>query len=339
MRTFAIRLYKSLVKPVHNRSDSSAIGFALKAVFSLFIIGYILVKLLGDNLSFFDYLKELTWKDSIWIVLALAGMWVNLGFEAMKWLVMVRKSDADYPFQQALVSVFAGLTAGIFTPNRIGDYAGRIAFLSPDLRFKAVAWLFVDRLCQMLVTIWMGTLSFEYFWHFHQLSIANGIHVSLETLLLFRYFLWTVTILLPTGLLILPWAIQSFAFFNRYHYFRKIYLGFRELSPKILLQIVGLGFMRYLAFSLQYYFLLIAFGYEGSFLLALAMILAVFLVKSVIPSITLTELGIRESVAMTIMGVFAVSGFIAFSSTFLLYLINIILPALVGLVFINRLKI
>ena len=97
--------------------------------------------------------------------------------------------------------------------------------------------------------------------------------------------------------------------------------------------------MRYLAFSLQYYFLLIAFGYEGSFLLALAMILAVFLVKSVIPSITLTELGIRESVAMTIMGVFAVSGFIAFSSTFLLYLINIILPALVGLVFINRLKI
>ena len=97
--------------------------------------------------------------------------------------------------------------------------------------------------------------------------------------------------------------------------------------------------MRYLAFSFQYYLLLIAFGYQGSLLLALAMILAVFLIKSVIPSITLTELGIRESVAMVIMGGFAVSSFTAFSSTFLLYVINIILPALVGLFFLNRLKI
>ena len=111
-----------------------------------------------------------------------------------------------------------------------------------------------------------------------------------------------------------------------------------ELDRTLLLKITGLAICRYLTFTGQYYLLMLAFGYEGSFLLAIGMVWAIFFVKSVIPSISLTELGIRESIAIALMGTFAVPAVTAFTSTFVLYVFNIILPAVVGLLFVHKLK-
>ena len=339
MRAIALRIYKSLADHSDYSLTRKRTVFVLKAAFSFFILGYIIFKLIGEKISLADYMTYLSGTGLLWILLGMGGMWLNLAFEACKWWLMVRKADRNYKFIEAYKSVFAGLTTGIFTPNRIGEYAGRIVFLQPAIRLKAVAYLFIDRVCQMIVTIFMGTIAFEYFWAFHSEELLTLLPLSALKLEFFRLSLWFLSFASPIALLL----IQQFAPFlpglRKYSFFQKMTAGFEDLSPVTVFQVIGLGTLRYLVFTAQYICLLLAFGYQGTLTLAIAMVLSVFLVKSIIPSITLTELGIRESVAITIMGSFAVSGFIAFSSTFFLYLMNIILPSIIGLIFLNRMKV
>ncbi|MEM6263500.1 MAG: hypothetical protein AAGI38_13390 [Bacteroidota bacterium] len=68
------------------------------------------------------------------------------------------------------------------------------------------------------------------------------------------------------------------------------------------------------------------------------MIGLIFFAKSLVPSVALTELGIRESIALTVMGLFDVSPITAFTSTFVLYILNLILPAIAGLIGVQKWK-
>ena len=102
--------------------------------------------------------------------------------------------------------------------------------------------------------------------------------------------------------------------------------------------VYGLSGLRYLTFTLQYVLLLPVFGYSQSFGLAVVLIWIIFLIKSVIPSISLAELGIRESVAIAVMSAVGIAAITAAGSTFLLYLFNIALPALVGIRYIQNMK-
>jgi hypothetical protein len=75
-------------------------------------------------------------------------------------------------------------------------------------------------------------------------------------------------------------------------------------------------------------------------LLAVWMILIIFLLKSFAPSVALSELGVREGIAIFVMEQFAVADpAISFNATFLLYLFNIVLPSVLGMVFLPRMRI
>jgi len=100
-----------------------------------------------------------------------------------------------------------------------------------------------------------------------------------------------------------------------------------------------LSFIRYAVFSTQYWMMMVAFGLDKPAILAFALIGLIFLIKSILPSLAFSELGIRESTALFVTGLFGISAITAFGSAFVLYLINIITPSLLGLIFIQRLKV
>src|SRR5690606_23175243 len=64
---------------------------------------------------------------------------------------------------KAVESVFCGLTIALFTPNRIGEYGGRVFFLSPRKRIIGVVSMSVGAVGQMVVTNVLGSLALLWF--------------------------------------------------------------------------------------------------------------------------------------------------------------------------------
>lgn len=62
------------------------------------------------------------------LLLVVALMFVNWGIEARKWQLLVRLVH-PVPFFQAFKAILAGVSFSVTTPNRIGEYVGRMMYM------------------------------------------------------------------------------------------------------------------------------------------------------------------------------------------------------------------
>ena len=102
--------------------------------------------------------------------------------------------------------------------------------------------------------------------------------------------------------------------------------------------LLGLSAVRYGIFSAQFVFLVFAFAPAASWLAAAGGVALVFFAKSAIPSFTLADLGIREGAAVYFMSALGIAAAAAFNAAFLLFCVNLLLPSLVGLPFVLKLR-
>ena len=121
------------------------------------------------------------------------------------------------------------------------------------------------------------------------------------------------------------------------------------LSSYTLRELIGIIFLslfRFVVFSSQMYLLLKIFSVDLPFFHAMIIIAVTFFVMTIIPTITITELGIRGSVALFLIGMYFGGsdiapqsinlGIIAASTS--LWIINLTIPALIGAIFVLNLK-
>ncbi|MDB5236008.1 MAG: hypothetical protein JWR44_3001, partial [Hymenobacter sp.] len=95
------------------------------------------------------------------VLLALGLVPVNWGLEAWKWYRLARHLE-PVTFGRSFRAVLVGLTLGFATPNRVGDYAGRIIELK-SRRVSALGAVFLGRYCQLVVTVLAGVAGLLYF--------------------------------------------------------------------------------------------------------------------------------------------------------------------------------
>lgn len=309
----------------------------MKIVVSIAAIFYVIYKLQSENTA--TILATLSIKGKEWGYFALSFflITINMGLEAAKWKYLLRFHYPNISFFTALKAILAGNTAGIFTPNRVGEYAGRVLFLPEGKRWEAVTLTLMDRMGQMLITLWYGLAAAAYFAFYFQQKLLSLFSISTDTLF-YAVIMVGIANFIFTLLLIFPaYYLPKSPFTSPF--LEKIRLSFLPISPLTFTKILFMSLLRTLTFSTQYFLLLLALGYDKDYLLAYMMIGLIYLIKSAIPSISLAELGIRESVALSVMGLFGVSNIVAAGSTFLLYLFNIALPALIGVFFVYKIKI
>src|SRR6202000_1534574 len=82
-------------------------------------------------------------------------MLVNWLLESFKWRYLTRKLE-DISAWPAIEAVFCGLTWAIFTPNRLGEYAGRVLFLPSRKRVYGVFAMAVGSFGQNVITNVVG---------------------------------------------------------------------------------------------------------------------------------------------------------------------------------------
>ena len=89
-----------------------------------------------------------------------------------------------------------------------------------------------------------------------------------------------------------------------------------------------------LNFLFYYKFLIVEVAYVDSMILITTMLFIV----SIIPSIAITEIGVRGSVALFLFGLVSSNTIGILSSAFVMWVINLLLPAMLGTIFIFTLK-
>jgi len=289
----------------------------------------------GEGLKAEVWLRDL-WqafkKGAIWPITSAFGLIIfNWGLEAQKWKKLAAKVE-EITFWEAYRAVLVGICLGFVTPNRIGDYAGRIIELRTRQRLQTFGAIFLGRFCQLFWTVAGGSLGLLYF-----VFIFQG-HYSWFGLGLTISFL-LVNICLGIVLFhprIIINVVAALPVLNQFKRFVSI-VGFYTKSEISML--LGLSGLRYLVFVLQFGLLLHAFGVQVSGWQMGMGIASTFLLKSVVPSFTaFTDLGMRELSAMYFFSLLQQNKVAVMSASLSLWFLNIALPCLGGLVFVWRLK-
>ncbi|GGH09280.1 lysylphosphatidylglycerol synthase domain-containing protein [Mucilaginibacter phyllosphaerae] len=315
---------------------------AAKKIFSYLIKAAILVlaflfiynKFLGknDDLARFEKLISVISRGQVIYTLSAVVllMVANWFLESLKWQYLAKKLTRVSVWE-AVEAVFCGLTWAIFTPNRIGEYGGRVMFLPPRKRIHGVFAMAVGAFAQNVITNLVGILASLWFlYYFLNLSIwlYLGIAVlSLAFLTLFLVFYFHIKWLVS-------W-LDKVSFLKKYHRFFDI-MG--RYNRHELLVVIGYSLARFFVFSFQYYLvihlLLPALPFFG-------MIITVFVfifIQSALPSLDLLDVGVRSYTA-THLFLFITNQQIAIiAAVSSIWLINLIIPAIIGSVFVLKLK-
>ena len=86
-------------------------------------------------------------------------MFANWGIEALKWKVCIQKIQR-INFMTAFKAILSGVSFSVSTPNRIGEYLGRVLYMEEGKRIKAVSLTIVGSMSQLIITLLMGCIGF-----------------------------------------------------------------------------------------------------------------------------------------------------------------------------------
>nr|WP_262496296.1 flippase-like domain-containing protein [Chitinophaga caeni] len=274
------------------------------------------------------------------LILLLMGimMMVNWGLEARKWQLLVRPLEY-VPFKRAFMAVFSGVSVSVSTPNRVGEYGGRVLYLANRHKLKAIAATIVGSYSQLIVTIVMGLCGMIFY--INNFEIIKSSQYFAPNF--WEKILLGVLIMICVLIILLYFRLQIIvAIFDKVPILRKakiFVLIIARYSAKDLRKLLLLSTLRYMVFSAQYLILLYALGVTVVWWQGFLMISTIYLVMAIVPTIAIAELGLRGQVSLYFLGLLSknMAGIIA--ATVGLWLINLVLPAVIGCILLLGVKI
>lgn len=284
-------------------------------------LGYVLIQF--DNYDqLWSYFSHITPGNLLKMAFVLALLPINLLLETYKWKFLVSGTEL-ISMHTAFRAVLAGFSTGFITPNRSGEFAGRVLYLKSGNRNAGVFYSVLNSLTQNLVLTLAGLPSAFYFFLF--INNDSSLHPG--------YYLIMVTI----GVIISVVLYFSIPFFTKMK-FRKRFTSFidgiKTFSFRDLFRILSVSLLRYIVFCTQFYAMLLFFGIDIELWQALIAIPASYLFVTFTPSLALSEAAIRTSYAVIFIGAFSTQlAGIAFAGASL-WFINFGLPMLFGAHFI-----
>lgn len=271
-------------------------------------------------------------------------MLLNWGLESVKWKLLISKIEW-ISILRAYQAVLTGVSVSLFTPNRTGDYLGRVFILDKANRVEGVLITVIGSMSQLVITLNVGIIALlafvdEYIripyrigeYVFSGLIFTGPAVVFLVFLLFFKIRILSELISkrIPT----------------KWRHFAEYAGVFAKYRPKELLIVLLLSLLRYIVFGAQFYFLLWIFGVQLPLREALVLIPVIYLAMTMVPSIALIDLGIRGSVSLFVIGLYFSThhhfnpdielGIITAATV--LWLVNLIIPAIMGTFFVFSLK-
>ncbi|MBK7172019.1 MAG: flippase-like domain-containing protein [Bacteroidales bacterium] len=289
----------------------------------------------GSNSAFFEGL-----------IIVMLLMLANWGIEAIKWKRLVSEVE-NISFIKAFQSVITGVTVSIFTPNRTGEFIGRAFILKKGDPLQAVLLTLVGSFSQLLVTLLAGSVALAFT---YRLFLPAGVLIPAWTHVGIMAGLLSGVVILITIFLSIPEFTKFLEtkFKTRLKRISFYLQALQAISRKELILILSLSFLRYFVFSLQFYLMLLIFGVFIPLSSAILLIPVIFITLAVIPTIALSEIGVRSSVSLFFIGEYILQtrgvapgekeSLAIIMAACLLWVINLAIPAIAGVPFVFKLR-
>ncbi|MAT40016.1 MAG: hypothetical protein CL946_10480 [Ectothiorhodospiraceae bacterium] len=271
-------------------------------------------------------LQSFAQADAVPLSAALILLLPNLYVQFAKWRYLLRSAGHSAEDGDVLVSILGGFAAGILTPARIGEFGGRLIGMGGHEKNSVLGLVAVDKAATMLMTVSAGIIA-------SAMLFIDGVSISMR---------------IPAIIAAVSMPIAAIEVFLRLmkssrgdgggrlkQWLSSLMHGAGKLTRRNLYGTAGYSALFYAVFVLQYLLLVSAFG-AIEVLPTVEAIAATLFAKTVIPPVTLGELGIREGLSVAILGFTGISKSAAFNAAFLLFCINVLIPALAGGVAITR---
>jgi uncharacterized protein (TIRG00374 family) len=256
---------------------------------------------------------------------------INWGIEAKKFqLILSKKTEVSY--SNALKSIYAGASTALFTPDRLGNFIGRFIYLKNVDKKVVTAATMLGNFGQLISTITFAFISVF-------LALVFKVSITLSQVN-------TIYLIVPVAI---AWLTLTYYFYNpsqllqlvkKIKWIRKHQDTFNFLedfstaeSSKILM----LSLLRYVIFIIQFYLLLIALGINITGIETICFSGLLYLFTTLIPSPLLGNLGTREVIALLLLSNFENSE-MALVASLLVWLINIIIPSIIGSFFVLKMN-
>jgi len=264
-----------------------------------------------------------------WLYACFLFMPLNWLFESQKWKLLVQPFE-KISFLTSLKAILSGISIAILTPNRMGEYGGRMVMVEAKNNWKAVISTLVSSYAQNIWNIGLGLLATFLFLH------ASGkidAYIYNSGLVLAFVFLIMI-ILLYFNIDLISRLLSRF---SRFKIIKKSLKHLTLLSTyeyQTLSKVLTLALVRYMIYVLQYIFILKFFGLEISYVNAAIGIATIFLVQTSLPLPPIIGFLARGEIALLVWEAYQFNELSILASSYLLWLINLILPSIVGAIVI-----
>ncbi len=291
--------------------------------------------MVGSGLKDFEKidLSNIIKQPLLWAVIGL--MAINWSIEALKWKILVGRFEAISYYtaiKSVVTGVFISLFVSILVPNRLGDFAGRILYVRLH-KVKAALITSIGSFAQFIATALFGASAYL---AFRFSGVAQPLEKYLSYLLVVAVvFLIGLMVLLYLNINVLSWVLSKPKFLKR---FKKITSVFYFYTTKRLLVVLALSILRYGVFCSQFILLLWLFDVEITVANGFMAVPIIFLVQTIVPSNTLSDLGIRGAASLYFLNYFSANNSGILAAAYLLWGINIFVPGIIGAVFFSIFK-
>lgn len=270
---------------------------------------------------------------------------INWALEALKWWLLVLEFEKISYFK-SFKAVLIGVSIGIFTPSRLGEYGGRALLVNSDHVVESVVATFLGSISQLLATLFFGYIGAVYFLNYF--SIVTEIVLwflmvfGLCSFLLTLFFFYNIDLMINIFRRLYKKISNSFTIL---HKVKKILINWlqhvnvlQNYTNKQLSTALLTAFLRYTVYSTQYLLLLKFMGIDIEVTTGLASVATVFLLQSSVPLPPVSGLVMRGGTALYIWQFFSANQIAILATTFSLWLFNVILPAAIGFILLLNVK-
>lgn len=294
-----------------------------KVLVLVITFGYIFYRLRNNqNLDLSEFAHSIYSKRYIagyflfFLILMAALNWI---LEILKWKHLASTIE-KIDFTTALKQSLAALTVSLATPNRIGDYGAKALFFERRNRKKVLLLNFYSNANQLLATVVFGTVGLSYFLRNFEVIYSSKILILFGSGII--------------SLMILGYIFKERELFIQGFSLSRIFQIFREYPSILKVRIAGYSILRYVMFSGMFLSLLIFFGAEIEFSLGIALIFAMYLLVSIVPTIFIFDVVVRGGVSVWLFSFAGISEFTVLSTVLLMWLLNFVIPSLIGSYFV-----
>jgi glycosyltransferase 2 family protein len=263
--------------------------------------------------------------DLGWALPAIALIIPNMYFQYRRWHVGLRRVYPEIFASDATLSLLLGQAMGAITPGRLGEL-GQVVVLPPGGRRRAVGVMGVMRIATFFSTMSLGLAMWA--WNPGLVHMERGSGRAIALLLLGATFAMAIVAerVLRTSdhPMLQRWI-------DRIPVFPPVFLGVQALRPvdraKFVLWSLGMSAI-YLS---QLVYLMRAFGADVTWASGVAAGAITIAIVALLP-VTFGSVGIRESAAVIVWHQLGVAAPVAFNAAFALFLVNVVSPGIVGVV-------